>query len=161
VGQPGLSFQTNLERYLDLARAAGAIPVLLTPTARVLDENKKPGVPAMPSHVTQSDPKKAVLFVGDYAQTVRDTAKANHVPLIEIEEASRSFVNRVGDPAWKDYYLVVDPATYPYYRNHPQGTPDKPDSTHFQARGAEAIADMVVAGIKGHPGLTHLASLLK
>jgi len=161
VGQPGLSFQTNLERYIDLARVAGAIPVLLTPTARVLDENKKPGVPAVPSHVTRDDPQKAVLFVGDYAQTVRDTAKANHVPLIEIEEASRAWVNRLGDPAWKDYYLVVDPAKHPYYQTHPGGTIDKPDTTHFQARGAKAIANMVVAGIKANPALGRLASLLK
>ena len=84
---------------------------------------------------------------GDYSQTIRDTAKLNGVALIDLDAKSMEFFNKMGEEASLDYYLAVDPVKYPFYKTE-TGSRSKPDNTHFQEKGAEAIGGLVAAGIK-------------
>ena len=99
-------------------------------------------------------------FVGDYSQTVRDTARANNVPLIDIEAATIAFANAHQND-WKNYWLAADPVRWPWYATQSAGTLSRPDTTHFQEAGARAVAGMVASGIKAQPALRTLAEKLR
>ncbi len=156
IGKPELSFQHSLEKYIRIARAKGARPVLLTPTARIRNKHGEQTTPVVHSHVTRQNPGSRFLWTGDYSQTIRTTAELHKVPLIDLETASINFANRVGDPGWKNYWLAVDPTKYPFYENAP-GSIQQPDGTHFQKAGAEAIAYLVAEEIRRHAKLQDLA----
>ena len=145
-----MSFQKNLEKYIAIARNAGATPVLITPVTR---RNFKGGSIASTTH-TYSKGK----FPGDYSQTVRDTAKANGVALVDLDVRSMEFFNKIGEQGSLEYYLAVDPEKYPYYKNA-TGRGDKPDNTHMQEKGAVAVGGLIAQGIRD-AGLP-LASELK
>jgi len=161
AGKPEMSFQKSLERFVSLARAKGAIPVLMTPTTRVWNKDREDGLfPVVPNHFTTQNATQGFAFIGDYIQTIKDTAKANAVPLIDIEAKTISFVN-AHQADWKSYWLAAKPAEYPWYATQTSGTWDKPDTTHFQEKGARAVADMVAQGIRETPELSKLAAMLK
>lgn len=166
-GQPHLSFQTSLEVYVHDARARGAIPVLMTPTTRFLNSERKVAYtagdlrPVVSQHVTRQNGAAGYAFTGDYSQTVRDTAHANGVPLIDLEAKTIRFAN-VHAHDWKDYWLVVsDTVKFPWYATQTAGTPAAPDTTHFQENGARAVAALVAQGIKETPPLRALAQHLR
>lgn len=160
-GHPEMSFQNSLERYVSDARAHGAIPVLLTPTTRVWNASRKEGFPVVPNHYTSERTGSGFAFIGNYSQTIKDTAKATNVPLVDLEAKTIGFVN-AHENDWKDYWLAIaDFKRYPYYATQSSGTFAKPDTTHFQQKGAEAVAGLVSQGIRETPQLGALAALLK
>lgn len=160
-GKPELSFRHSLLRYVSMAREAGATPVLLTPTTRVWNQDRKPGTPVVPQHFTRQNAAGGFAFVGDYSQTVKNAARAAGVPLIDLEAKTIAFANSHAHD-WQDYWLVVgDFARYPYYATQTAGVPGRPDTTHFQQRGAEAVAAMVAAGLREQPALAREAALLR
>lgn len=134
-----MSFRKTLEKYIAIAQKAGATPVLITPVTR---RSFKNGQIAATTH-TWSKGK----VPGDYSQTIRDTAKANKVTLVDLDAKSMNFFNKIGEEASLDYYLGVDPAVYPYYAKN-TGSRTKPDNTHFQEKGAEAMGHLVAQGLK-------------
>ena len=163
--QPDYSFQKSLEKYLKLAHDKGAIPVLITPVTRINQDK------TITSEVAGLFPITASTHIttkgdypGSYSQTIIDTATDNHVAVIDLDTRSREFANSLGEPEWKDYWLgVADVARYPYYADvATMGNIKNPDRTHFQEKGAEAIAAIVVEGIKSDPErLQGLITLLK
>ncbi|MDR7090111.1 SGNH/GDSL hydrolase family protein [Cellvibrio fibrivorans] len=159
--QPELSFQHSLERYIKIARERGAIPVLFTPTTRIKNAQGQQTTPVVHSHVTKQNNKNGYLYTGDYTQTIKDTATANAVPLIDLEAASIQFVNGLAANEWKHYWLVVDPATNSFYANGAPGSIEAPDGTHFQKNGAEIIATLVAQEIKQNRELIDLGGGLK
>lgn len=159
-GQPDMSFQHSLERFIRYAKDHGIHPVLLTPTTRIKDGHGKIGFPVVHTHLTKQNKAKGYAYVGDYTQTIEDTARANNVPLLDIESATIKLANKVGEAHWKDYWLAVDPSVYPYYKGR-TGRLDKPDTTHFQEKGANAVAKLVSQAISQSPTLQPLASGLK
>lgn len=159
--QQELSFQHSLERYIKIARHHNAIPILFTPTARIKNAQGQQATPVVHSHFISQNPQRRYLFVGDYTQTIRNTATANAVPLIDLEEASIQFANSLPKNGWKNYWLVVDPAINSFYANGVSGSPQAPDGTHFQKNGAEAIAGLVAKEIKTNAELKELGKLLK
>lgn len=134
-----MSFQKNLEKYIAVAKKVGATPVLITPITR---RSFKGGTIAGTTH-TYSKGK----FPGDYSQSVRDTAKANKVGLVDLDVRSMEFYNKIGEEGSLDYYLAVDTAKYPYYVGK-TGARAKPDNTHAQEKGAEANGALVAKGLK-------------
>lgn len=154
VGQPQMSFQTSLEVYVNDARARGAIPFLMTPTTRFMNADRKTAYvngdtrPVVSQHLTRQNAAGGYAFTGDYSQTIRDTARANGVPLIDLEAKTIAFANAHAHD-WRDYWLVV------------AGTLAAPDTTHFQENGALAMAALVGQGIKETPQLQALAQHLK
>ncbi len=161
AGKPEMSFQNSLERYVQIARSKGAIPIMFTPTTRIKNAKGEMAAPVVHSHYIKASKDKDYAFVGDYSQTIMDTAKANNLPLIDLEKATIAFANFIGEPGWRDYWMVVDPQKYPYYANNMGGSIQNPDGTHLQQRGAEAIARMVAEEIRRNPELTELAKQLK
>ena len=159
--KPELSFQHSLERYITIARDRGAKPVLFTPTTRIKNAQGQQSTPIVHSHFTKQNPNKGYLFTGDYTQTIKDTATANAVPLIDLEAASIQFVNGLATDEWKNYWLVVDPAINRFYANGVAGSTQAPDGTHFQKNGAEAMAELVAKEIKVNKELKKLAEHLK
>lgn len=134
-----MSFRKTLEKFIAIAQKAGATPVLITPVTR---RSFKDGKIAGTTH-TYGKGK----VPGDYSQTIRDTAKANKVALVDLDAKSMAFFNQIGEQGSLQYYLAVDPAKYPYYVKN-TGSIIKPDNTHFQERGAEAVGGLVAAGLK-------------
>ncbi|TLV19162.1 rhamnogalacturonan acetylesterase [Klebsiella indica] len=164
-GHPELSFQHSLERYIKIARDKGAIPVLFTPTTRVKNAAGKtafqhgPQDVVVSSHHTQSNP--GYLFSGDYIATIKQTAERNQVPLIDLEQATIDFANAHPND-WMDYWLAVDAndPRYPWYKTQKSGIRTHPDTTHFQQKGAEAVAEIVARRIRQTPQLQELANKL-
>ncbi|GAB4062913.1 GDSL-type esterase/lipase family protein [Uliginosibacterium sediminicola] len=134
-----MSFRKTLEKYIKLAQDKGATPVLITPVTR---RSFKSGQIGGTTHTYSKG-----LFPGDYSQTIRDTAQANKVALVDLDARSMAFFNQVGEEASLDYYLAVDTTKYPYYVGL-TGARNKPDNTHFQERGAETVAGLVADGLR-------------
>jgi len=135
--------------------------VMLTPTTRVWNKDRKPGFPVVPQHFTSQNASQGFAFVGDYSRTVKDTAVSQQLPLIDLEAKTIAFAN-AHEKDWRDYWLAIaDFKQYPYYATQSSGTFDKPDTTHFQHKGADAVAAMVAEGIKETPALKAYAALLK
>jgi len=171
-----MSFQGSLERYVKMAKAKGATPVLITPTTRIVQDKsiKDYEEAKFPIEATthKGHSTSAVNPGGDYSQTVRDTAKANNVALVDLDAKTIAFANSVGfgsggaeaKDSWRDYWLgVSDFAKYPYYKDAKRtGNIKKADRTHFQEKGAVKVAEMVVEGLKAEQAkLGDLVKLLK
>ncbi|CPR17853.1 rhamnogalacturonan acetylesterase [Brenneria goodwinii] len=158
-GKSDMSFQTSLERYVNFARQHQLTPVLLTPTTRVRTADGKIGTPVVHNHFTTQNAEGGYAFIGDYSQTIKNTAAANKVILLDIEPATIALANQGNSNHWKQYWLAVDPARYPFYRNQ-TGSLTKPDPVHFQQRGAIAVSAIVADAIRKTPELKTLADKL-
>lgn len=158
---PELSFQHSLERYITIAQQRGAHPVMFTPTARIKNATGAQTTPVVHSHLIRQNANNGYLFIGDYTDTIKTTATLHKLPLIDLEAASINFANKVGEPGWRNYWLVVDPAINPFYANNAAGSTQVPDGTHFQKNGAEAMASLVKDAIKQNPQLKELREALK
>jgi len=161
VGKPELSLQHSLERYLKFAKEKHLHPVLMTAIPRAKTAKRTLGVPLNPAqHTTKKRSDDGNAFYGNYTQTVKDTARKNHIPLLDMQSKVIAAANEKGSDVWKTYWLAVDPQQYPYYKNH-TGRLNKPDTTHLQKTGADVIAKLVIAEIKNTPQLTDLAKKLR
>lgn len=142
-GSEDISFQRNLEKHINVANKKNVQVILITPVTRV----KEPLPITKSTHITSKG-----LYFGDYSQTVRDTAKANKVPLIDLDSKSIEFLNSLSGDTWKQYWLAVDPEKYPYYSGDKSGSINKPDKTHFQEKGAQKICDIIIEDLKNQLG---------
>jgi len=168
-----LSFQRSLEKYVALAKAKGATPVLITPVTRINQDK------AVTTYVEGLFPITKSTHIttkgdapGNYTQTVIDTAKANDVALVDADAMSIAFYNSIGvgmgganaTGGWRDYYLAVsDTTAYPFYASATTtGHYLNADRTHSQETGAVKLAGFVAEGIKADTArLGGLAALLK
>lgn len=116
--EPGQAFPQWLMRYVALARARDAMPVLITPVAR-----------------RKFDHGQLLDTHGLYAQAVRELARREQVALIDLTAASTDWLRALGDGPSKPYYMHV-PA-----RGQDQG---QADDTHFSRAGATLVACLVV-----------------
>ncbi len=111
---PAQAYPQYLARYIDLAEAHGATPVLITPVARLIYDFGS----LLDTH-------------GLYTQSMKALAAQRQVALIDLNASSSDWIRALGEQAAKPYFLFV-PA---------QG---KADGTHFSAAGATAVACLVV-----------------
>lgn len=119
-------FKANLVKYITETRNKKAIPVLLTPVSRrKFDADGK----AMETHA-------------EYSPLVREVAKGQNVPLIELDELSRGLYQQFGPEGSKLLFLQLQPGEHP---NYPDG---KVDNTHFSELGARLIAQIVLKEIR-------------
>lgn len=115
---PEQDYPAGLMRFVDAARRAGAMPILLTPvTRRYFDAE---------GHLTDSHTP--------YANAVRKLAAAEHLPLLDLTTLSMTYVAALGPDASKAYFMH-DPAI------------GLVDDTHFTERGALAMACLVSGGL--------------
>lgn len=158
-----LSFQLWLEKYIQAARDKQAIPVLLTPTTRiVLNKDKATGIfPLERSVHVNTALNSGAKYLGDFSQTIRDTARANRVTSLDIDVRTIALANTWGEPGWKTLWLAVNPQQYPYYQPGVAGNIESPDNTHFQLAGASKVGDLVIEELRRHVSLAGLAKLAK
>ena len=109
------SFKTDLKYFVESARKKGANVVLITPVQRrTFDANGK---------ITNSH--------GDYPEAVRQAAKEENVPLIDLNSMSKDLYETLG----KDGSGIL----------FKQG-----DGTHHDNYGAYELAKCIVEGIKAN-----------
>jgi DNA sulfur modification protein DndE len=81
-------YRENLIRFTREVRGRGGNPLLATPIVRRLfDETGQ----LIPTH-------------GEYPEVVREVARSENVPLIDLQERTRDFVQKLGEAGSKDFY---------------------------------------------------------
>ena len=114
---PATTFKDYLRRYIDESRAAGAIPILVTPMVRrKWDEAGK---------FSEAPPNPGYRVLGTYTAAVREVGTEKKVPVIDLYASSLAFFAKLG------------PVASIEFANSPT------DNTHFNEKGARAIADLV------------------
>jgi lysophospholipase L1-like esterase len=92
-------------------------------------------------------------------------AAEHDVAVLDIDATSIAFFNALPDVANDSlkYYLAVSEQAYPYYTPATTGNIAKPDNTHFQTLGAQALGNWVASGVKAssRADLAALKALLK
>jgi lysophospholipase L1-like esterase len=140
-GKPGRStdlateFPQNIARYVDEARAAGAVPVLVTPlTRRMFDKGRL---------TNDLEP---------WAAAIRKVAAEKRVPLLDLNAESAAAVQAMGEDA-ANRFAQLPPGSAPTGQTVPAATEVdvKPmaqphlsfDRTHLGVEGANYFAAMV------------------
>ncbi|MDQ4121454.1 MAG: rhamnogalacturonan acetylesterase [Acidobacteriota bacterium] len=123
---PPDDYRKNLIRFVEEVRAKNATPVLLTPVMRRKFD-------AQGKFVDQH---------GVYPGIVREIAKEYKVVLIDMHQTSEQVLVRYGVEESKKLFLQLQPGEN---ANYPNGVND---NTHFNPKGAEEMARLVVAAIK-------------
>jgi lysophospholipase L1-like esterase len=123
--EPHTTYKQNLIRFVRETKSKGGLPVLLTPVQRRKFDAQE----------------KLVDQHGDYPLVVREVAKEESVPIIDLTEKSRRLFERAGAEGSKKVFLWVPPGTFGLLPN------GKEDNTHFTKYGALQVAQLVVEGI--------------
>lgn len=119
-------FKANLTRYVNETRNKKGVPILLTPVARrTFDSTGK---------IKESHPV--------YSGAVREVAKKNNVPLIDLDKKSQALLQQFGPEDSKLLFLHLAPGEHP---NYPDG---KEDNTHFNELGARKMAEIVLSEVR-------------
>ena len=124
--EPFGSFKTNLTRYVLETRDHQAIPVLATPVAR-----RK-----------FNDQGNLIDTHGDYVPAVRQVAREQHVPLLDLNCQSAGLLTRLGPDSSKRLFDWIPAGEF---AGHPKGLSD---DTHFNAYGASRICDLAIVEIE-------------
>ncbi|MBR4129432.1 MAG: rhamnogalacturonan acetylesterase [Bacteroidaceae bacterium] len=122
------SFQYQLKLFVDQVRTAGSIPIFVTPTQR--------------RHFDDATHTKIQETHGDYPDAMRDVAKREGVPLIELHDMTRDFFETLGFEGSKKALVHYPANTFPGQEKALE------DNTHFNPYGAYEVAKMVVMGMK-------------
>ncbi len=117
-------FELNLIRFVTETKNKGARPVLITPVSRRKFDNSG----------NVEDMHKA------YSAIVRKVSNTYKVPLIDLDEKSKSLLKELGPEKSKSLFLGV--GVNPYYPKTEE------DITHFNKLGATKIAELVLGEIK-------------
>ncbi|MCR5130823.1 MAG: rhamnogalacturonan acetylesterase [Prevotella sp.] len=121
------NFAYALKRLIDGARKKGAMVVFLTPTQRrsFTDDHL---------HIRETH--------ADYPDAMREVARREQVPVIELHDMTRTLFETLGYEGSK-HALVHYPAN-----TFPGQMRELADNTHFNPYGAYEVAKMVVQGMK-------------
>jgi lysophospholipase L1-like esterase len=118
-------YKANLVKFITETRAKKGNPVLLTPVSR----RKFKDTLQVPTHEI-------------YSALVREVAKEQNVPLIDLDAKSMELYQKFGAKDSRLLFLQLKPGEHP---NYPDG---KEDNTHFNELGARLIAQIVLQGIR-------------
>lgn len=119
---PPDQFKINLRRFVDEARAAGALPVLCTPIVR-----------------RRFDSTGIFYDVhGAYPDLTRELARELSVPLVDMHRSSERLLRELGAERSKQLFLHIPPGMY---ASLPDG---RRDDTHFSEFGAWWMARLFV-----------------
>ncbi|WP_018479485.1 rhamnogalacturonan acetylesterase [Pontibacter roseus] len=123
---PKDQYTANLTRFIKETRKKKAIPVLITPAAR-----------------RQFDETGTIVGTHEvYSALVREVAKQQKTPLIDLDRKSQELLQQFGVEGSKHLFLQLAPGEHP---NYPEG---KDDNTHFNELGARKVAQLVLAEVK-------------
>lgn len=121
-------FTKNLQKFVADTRSKGAHPILMTPVARRHFDTTD-------GNVTLIDTHKA------YGALVRDIARNQQVPLIDLQTESMALLRKLGPEKSAFLYNQLQPGEHPHY---PNGVVD---NTHFNELGARKMAEIVLRDI--------------
>ena len=119
-------YMSQLKEYIDEVRSRGAYPVFLTPTCRRYFDDE--------AHIISSHE--------DYPEAMRFIAQRENVPLIDLQEMTRTLYETLGVEESKHAFVQYPAGTYPGQKE------DLKDNTHFNPYGAYEIAKCVIEGMK-------------
>ncbi len=123
---PFTSYKRYLKQYIDLARAKGGIPVLVTSMhRRRFDEQGKVENTLM-----------------EYPEAMRQSAAEEKTPLIDLLEMSARFYEAMGPEGSKKAFVHYPAGTFAGQ------TAELKDDTHFNTYGAYELAKCIVEGIR-------------
>jgi lysophospholipase L1-like esterase len=118
-------FKNNLRKFVAEVRAKNASAVLLTPVMRRrFDKDGK----FYDTH-------------GEYPDLTRTVAKELKIPMLDLHKKTETLLIKYGPEESKKLFLQLKEGEYP---NYPKGVDD---NTHFNPRGAEEVAKLVVEEI--------------
>ncbi|MEI7422824.1 MAG: glycoside hydrolase family 88 protein [Prolixibacteraceae bacterium] len=120
------TYKAELKNYISEARAKDGNPVLVTSMHRRRFD----------------DQGKIINTLEDYPEAMRQTAKEENVPLIDLNAMSKQFYEALGPELSKKAFVHYPANTYPGQ--------DKAlaDDTHFNPYGAYELAKCIVEGIR-------------
>jgi lysophospholipase L1-like esterase len=139
------TFRENLARYIDDARAIGAMPVLVTSLTRRNFNAQGKIEPGRLEPSTDGNGVSSPDFLNDYVAATKAVAAERKVPLIDLNARSIAQLNGLGPAAAAAF-------------DARSKDPSKPDRTHLSARGAAASAALVAEEIRSQ--VKDLAPLL-
>ncbi len=120
------TFPEMLMRYVNAARAAGAVPVLCTSTSR--------------NFIVGNG---FVLYThGAYPHAVRALCEKENIDLTDLEMKTRALLRTLGPDQACDLFVNIPPGADERF---PEGVADK---THFNINGAKIVAEMVVKNLR-------------
>ena len=123
---PDSTYPEFLAWYCDEAIRRGTQPVLITPVSRRW-------------WLSDTD----MLYThGEYPAAVRKLAAERNIPLVDLKAASRALYLSLGQEKTAELFVRIAKGENPDF---PEGHDDK---THFNAYGAERIAELVVDGLR-------------
>ena len=152
---PGTTFDANLRRFVEEARAKGAIPVLFnsivrrnfgeadaTTVAQAVgqDDIRQEANPNTPREETKAG-ARLIDTHGAYLDSPRNVARELEVPFVDLNRVTRDLVEQMGPEASKQLFVWVAPKTVPAL---PDG---REDNTHLNVRGAATVAWLAVQEI--------------
>jgi lysophospholipase L1-like esterase len=118
-------FKNNLRKFVAEVRAKNASAVLLTPVMRRrFDKDGK----FYDTH-------------GEYPDLTRTVAKELKIPMLDLHKKTETLLIKYGPEESKKLFLQLKEGEHP---NYPKGVDD---NTHFNPRGAEEVAKLVVEEI--------------
>ncbi|MFE9701993.1 GDSL-type esterase/lipase family protein [Streptomyces sp. NPDC005930] len=124
-------FTEFLKLYVAAISGEGAVPVLVTPTARCT-----------------FDVHGGVVDSHDgYPELVREVAAATGAPLVDLNHFTTRMLQELGPTRARGFYRWTDAGEHP---NHPDGIVD---STHFNEAGAREVARIFASVLHRLPGL--------
>lgn len=120
------NFSTCLKTFVDEARSRKAIPVFVTPTQR---RSFGPDGKIRETHA-------------DYPDAMRQVARREQVPVVELHDMTRTFYETLGEQRSTRAFVHYPAHTFPGQ------TAALADNTHFNPYGAYEISKMMVEGMK-------------
>lgn len=118
------TYSKNLQKFVSESREKGAFPILFTSIVRrKFGENGK----LIDTH-------------GDYPLATKKVAKDLNVPLIDLQQATETSMNLLGDEPSKNMYLWTNPS-----ERFPEG---RKDDTHLSVEGTNKVAQLAIQELK-------------
>lgn len=119
-------YKSNLQKFINEARAKKAIPVLFTPVSRRKFDST--------GHAIETHK--------DYSAAVREVAISEHVQLIDLDQKTMELYDKFGVENSRLLFLQLKAGEHP---NYPDG---KEDNTHYSELGARLVAQIALAELK-------------
>lgn len=119
------TYKKNLEYFINEVKKKGGYPVLVTSVQR-----------------RRFEQGKIVETLGDYPAAVRQTAREQNVPLIDLNAMSKTLFEAMGEEPSLLAFAHFPAGTFP-------GTTETiADNTHFRPFGAYEVAKLVLKGVR-------------
>lgn len=139
--EPFGEYKDNLKKMIDVARNAGATPVLVTSLERrcFMDGSNMWADPTIPKETPFTLQPSGHT---DYVAAMKQLAEEENVALIDLCAKSHKKMEEAGPVETVKWFMNIAPGEYPAY---PEGLLD---NTHLKHMGAVVFAGLVAEGLK-------------